>query len=61
MKETAEGDFSHAEYLQRQDETYEDIAHWKTNRQLWMFVMRYFSEMTIHSSRKDVSKPKPSH
>lgn len=61
MKETAESDFSRAECLQRQDEAYEDIAHWKAYRQLWIFAMRYFPEMTIHSSRKDVSKPKPSH
>ena len=60
-KETAEGGFDRAECSQRQDEASGDRAHWKAYRQLWMFALRHFPEMTGNSPRKDVSKPKPLH
>ena len=60
-KETAEGGFGRPECSQRQDEMSGDLAHWKAYRQLWIFALRHFPEMTGHSPRKDVSKPKPAH
>ena len=35
-----------------------ESVHWKVYRQLWLYVMRHFSEMTDHSSRIENAKSK---
>jgi hypothetical protein len=53
-KEIIEDEFERDERSQQKDERSRNAANWKAHRQLWLFVMRHFSEMTEHTSRKDI-------
>lgn len=58
-KEAVECGFKSIEGSQRQDKISGERAHWNAYRQLWLFAMRHFPEMTGHPPRKDISKLKP--
>ena len=45
-------------YYENLIETSSEIAHWKAYRQLWLYIMRHFSEMNDHSSRTENFKLK---
>ena len=46
--------------FQKQNKSTVNIIEWKDYRQLWLYFMRYFHEITIYAPRLNDSKAKTS-